>query len=118
MRHPLKHEDAIKALRVKIVPLLALEGTSGLRTMAEMKAIGTRPDMEVEVERLEGESRGWFEEDAEFAARCALVAAAAKAKASRKTTAEKKAAKGKAARPEDAWETTSGASEGGWKTRR
>jgi len=105
VRHPLKHEDAVKQLRVAIAPLLALEAGPGLRSMEEMKKIGTRPGMEDEVSRLEVDSRGWFEEDEEFAARCALVAASAEAKAKKKSgEAAKKAAapKGKAS---DSWET-------------
>ena len=59
VRHPLKHEDAIKQLRVAIAPLLALEAGPGLRSMDEMKKIGTRPGMEDEVAQLERDSRGW-----------------------------------------------------------
>ena len=59
VRHPLKHEDAIKQLRVAIAPLVALEGMPGLRSMEEMKKIGTRPGMEEEVAKLEEDSRGW-----------------------------------------------------------
>jgi hypothetical protein len=106
VRHPLKHEEAIKDLRVRVVPLLALEALPGLRSMDEMKKIGTRPDMEAEVERLEAESRGWFEADADFAARCALVAAAAAAKAQRSQQASsKKAATASKAKASDSWET-------------
>lgn len=120
VRHPLKHEDAVKALRVAILPLLALEDAPGLRSMEEMKKIGTRPDMEDEVARLEADSRGWFEEDEEFSARCALVAAAAEVKVNRKNKeAAKKAAapKGKAS---DSWETVGsmGASNQKYNSRR
>jgi hypothetical protein len=59
VRHPLKHEDAIKQLRVAILPLVALEAGPGLRSMEEMKKIGTRPGMEDEVAQLESDSRGW-----------------------------------------------------------
>lgn len=103
IRHPLKHEEAIKALRVAIIPLLKLEAMPGLRSMEEMKRIGTRPDMEAEVARLEADSRGWFEEDAEFSARCALIAAAAALKADK---ADKAAAAKKNEKPSSAqWET-------------
>lgn len=105
VRHPLKHEEAIKALRVKIAPLAKLEAMSGLRTMEEMKRIGQRPDLEAEASRLEQESRGWFEEDAEFEARCALIAVAAQHKADRATGGGKKSAK--KVNPTDSWETVS-----------
>jgi hypothetical protein len=59
VRHPLKHEDAIKQLRVAIAPLVALEAMPGLRSMHDMKKIGTRPGMEEEVAKLEEDSRGW-----------------------------------------------------------
>ena len=104
--HPLKHEARIKELHAAIVPLVKLEAQPGLRSMAEMKKIGLKPEYEDEIERLEEESRGWFEEDAEFAARCALVKAAAAAKANRASgAAKKKAAADAKKRPEDQWET-------------
>jgi len=106
VRHPLKHEDAIKDLRARCIPLVQLEAQPGLRTMEEMKRIGSRLDMEAEAARLEEESRGWFEDDADFTARCAFVAAAAAAKAERAGKAAKKSAASAAkAKPSDSWET-------------
>ena len=69
------------------------------------------------------ESRGWFEEDAEFQARCALVAAAA-ARAIEKATKSKKGASGGGgkSKPSDSWETMSsqgsGSGQSKWGGRR
>ena len=106
IRHPLKHEDAILGLRAAIIPIIKLEGMPGLRTMAEMTRIGTKPDMEAEVLRLESESRCWFEEDAEFLTRCAFIeAAAAKQAEKQAAAAAKKASSSK--NSTDGWETVS-----------
>ena len=117
VRHPLKHEERIKELRVAIIPLVELEGLPGLRSMDEMKKIGNRPDLEAEASRLEEESRGWFEEDEEFQARCAIIAAAAAVKAARKNKdAKAKASAASKAKASDGWETMG--SQGGSTGRR
>lgn len=107
IRHALKHEAALKEVRMAIVPIEKLEAKSGLRSMEEMKRIGSKVDLESEAERLENESRGWFEEDAEFRARCTLVAMAA-TRAVEKAAASK-AKKGGAGKSKstDTWETMS-----------
>jgi hypothetical protein len=80
-----------------------------------MKKIGTRPDLEAEAERLEAESRGWFETDAEFEARCELVKVSAQHKsASSSKAAAKKASKATSAAEQ--WETMG--SQGGRDPRR
>lgn len=123
IRHALKHEEAIKDVRKQIVPIEKLEAKAGLRNMEEMKRIGAKADLEAEAARLEDESRGWFEEDAEFQARCALVAAAA-ARAIEKATKSKKGASGGGgkSKPSDSWETMSsqgsGSGQSKWGGRR
>lgn len=112
IRHALKHEEAIKELRKQIVPIEKLESKSGLRSMEEMKKIGAKADLLAEVERLQAESRGWFEEDADFEARCALVAAAAtraaeKAASSQAKKGSKSGGGKKPYKPSDSWETMS-----------
>lgn len=116
IRHELRHEAKIKALRVAIVPLVKLEAAPGLRSMEEMKKIGTRPELEAEAAKLEAESRGWFETDAEFEARCTLIKAAAEHKAESSSKAAAKKAASKSASASDQWETIG--SQGGRDPRR
>jgi hypothetical protein len=106
--HPLKHEEKILQLKMMIIPLVKLEEAPGLRSMEEMKKIGTRPDMEDEVAKLETESRGWFEEDADFQARCAKIGLDAQKKYEKAEAAKKKGGgSGKSQKAEDQWETVS-----------
>ena len=78
IRHPLKHEKDIKDLRLQVIPLEKLEATKGrLLTMAEMKKIGQKPELEDQIAELESQSRGWFEDDVEFQTRCDAVKMAA-----------------------------------------
>jgi len=113
--HRLKYEDQILSLRLEVIPLVKLEEASGLRSMEEMKKIGTRPDLEAEANRLEKESRGWFEEDSEFNARCERISAEANRKYEK--ASKKKASGGGKSRPEDQWETVSSQGSGGGRNK-
>ncbi|CAM9653542.1 unnamed protein product [Chrysoparadoxa australica] len=84
--HSLKHQQAIRDLVIKLVPLEKLEHTKGrLLTQAELKAVGEKPQLEEELDALEQDSRGWFEEEELFQARLATVKSNATKAASRKT---------------------------------
>jgi len=103
VRHPLKHEDEIMKLRMEWVPLHQLESTSGrLLTMDEMRKLGAKPHLEEQISSLEEQSRNWFEDDAEFQARCSALTAAATRKLEK---AQKASAKKKSGASE--WQTVS-----------
>lgn len=74
-------EDIIK-LYLKLFPLLALEekGRSMSLTLADLKQLEPKADLESEIKELEGACRGWFEEEEVFQERCNQVEKEAKAK--------------------------------------
>lgn len=94
--HRLKHADDILKIRLKILPLIALEdkGRSMSLTLADLKSIEEKSDFEATVVELEAASRGWFLDDSEFEAMCQAEEKAAKAKyaAKVKALAQKKSA--------------------------
>jgi len=73
--HPLKREPQIREVWRRYEPLLQVaEGARGrMLTLAETRALGEKEDLEAEIARLEGESRGWFESDEEFETRLAVA---------------------------------------------
>ena len=89
IQHRLKHGDEVQKLRVKLFPLLALEdkGRSMSLTLQDLKTLEEKSDIEAAIAGFEAASRGWFEEDEDFQARCALEAKEAKAKYSAKVKA-------------------------------
>jgi len=66
--HALKHELEIRKLRKEMQPLLKLEKeTKGrLLSLKETTTLARKDEIEEEIEILEWQSRGWFEEDEEF----------------------------------------------------
>lgn len=82
--HPLKHESDIQTLRAEMRPLLKLEQEANgrLLTLKESIILARKDEIMEEIEQLESQSRGWFEEDADFQARVqqSRTAAAAKEK--------------------------------------
>lgn len=67
----LSREPDIQKLRAELRPLQRLEdGTKGrLLTVKETTALGRKAEIDEEIRGLEEASRGWFEDDASFAAR-------------------------------------------------
>jgi hypothetical protein len=82
---PLKHGAEISKLRRKLAELARIEKASkGNYSMAELKALGEKPELEEAVQVLEERSRGWFESDEVFQQRldaCIRAGGGAKAKA-------------------------------------
>lgn len=68
IQHRLKHGDEILKLRVKVLPMMALEekGRSMSLTLADLKLIEEKSDIETDIAHLESVSRGWFEDEADF----------------------------------------------------
>ena len=68
---PLRYEPQINALRKKLLPLQALEGSSKgrLLTLKETRSLTEKEEMEGEITRLEEASCGWFEEEDAFQTR-------------------------------------------------
>lgn len=84
----LKFADEILRVRLKLLPLLALEdkGRSMSLTLADLKSLEEKSELETKIQQLENASRGWFEDDADFAAKCAAVEKEAQAKWAAKKT--------------------------------
>jgi hypothetical protein len=76
----LKHGDKIQTLRMKLFPLVALEdkGRSMSLTIADLQTLSDKPDIEESISGMEQASRGWFEADEDFDARCQFEEADAK----------------------------------------
>lgn len=68
----LKNGDQIRKLHMKVIPLQALEekGRSMSLTLADLKLLEEKMDIEAEIKALEQSSRGWFEDEEEFNERC------------------------------------------------
>lgn len=68
----LKNGDQIRRLYMKVFPLQVLEekGRSMSLTLADLKLLEEKIDIETEIKTLEESSRGWFEHEEEFAERC------------------------------------------------
>jgi len=69
--HALKHELEIRKLRKEMQPLLQLEKeTKGrLLSLKETTILARKEEIQEEIEILEWNSKGWFEEDEEFSTR-------------------------------------------------
>jgi hypothetical protein len=90
IQHRLKHGDEILKLRVKVIPLMALEdkGRSMSLTLADLKSIEEKSDIETDIALLENASRGWFEEEADFVLKCKIEEKEAKARYAAKVKAQ------------------------------
>jgi hypothetical protein len=90
IQHRLKHGDEILKLRVKVIPLMALEdkGRSMSLTLADLKSIEEKSDIETDIVLLENASRGWFEEEADFVLKCKIEEKEAKARYAAKVKAQ------------------------------
>lgn len=82
IQHRLKFGDEIQKLRIKIFGLLALEekGRSMSLTLADLKVLEEKSDFEKRIAELEANSRGWFETEEDFEAKCKFEEKEAKTK--------------------------------------
>lgn len=92
--HRLRLGDEVLKLRMKLLtfgPLEEKQRMGGL-TLAELKQLEPKFDIEANVASLEQASRGWFDDDDDFKLSCEMEAKAAKAKyaAKMKPAAKKK----------------------------
>lgn len=98
--HRLKRGEEVRKLRLRLLPLLALEerGRSQSLTLADLKTLEDKGELEAAIAALEAGSRGWCMTDEEFVAMCAIEAdaAAKKYKEAVKAQAAKSASKGPA----------------------
>eukprot|EP01041_Mallomonas_annulata_P003179 gene3179-6274_t len=90
----LKLAEEIVKLRIKLLSLLALEdkGRSMSLTLADLKEIESKSEIEDQIKQYENASRGWFEEQEDFDIKCKAEEKEANAKyiARVKAAAEKK----------------------------
>lgn len=82
IHHRLKHSEDILRLRLRLLPLIALEdkGRSMSLTMADLKNLEQKGEIEEAIFQLETASRCWFEDEQEFQERCELEAKEARTK--------------------------------------
>jgi hypothetical protein len=68
----LVHKDAILKCYAKLLPLLTLEEkTRSLSlTLADLKLLEEKPELELQIQQLQNASKGWFEDDEEFQSMC------------------------------------------------
>jgi len=96
IQYRLKHGQEVLRLRLRLLPLLTLEEKSSSMslTLADLKTLSEKPDLEAEISRLESASRGWFEDEADHQLLCQAEEREAKVKyaAFLKTQAAKKPA--------------------------
>lgn len=92
--HKLKHEPEIQKLRAEMRPLQKLEATAKGRLLSvkETTALGRKDEILAEIEELEEDSRGWFEDDDVFKARVEYWRSVAKGREAKKGGGGKKAA--------------------------
>ena len=90
IHHRLKHGDEILKLRVKVLPMMALEdkGRSMSLTLADLKSIEEKSDIENDIAHLESVSRGWFEDEADFILKCKIEEKEAKSRYNAKLKAQ------------------------------
>ena len=90
IQHRLKHGDDILKLRVKVLPMMALEdkGRSMSLTLADLKSIEEKSDIETDIAHLENASRGWFEDEADFLLKCKIEEKEAKSRYNAKIKAQ------------------------------
>jgi uncharacterized membrane protein YgcG len=88
----LRHGEEIQKLRLKLFPLLALEdrGRSMSLTLADLKTLEEKSEIEEKITQLENASRGWFEDETDFRKLCELEEKEAKAKWAARKPAQKK----------------------------
>lgn len=93
--HKVKHEDELRAITAKLIKIEKLESTRGrLLTIDEVKQVGGKDELLERASVLEADSRGWFEEDEEFATRLAEVRKQGQRMAAKKAPAGSKGGKG------------------------
>jgi hypothetical protein len=82
----------IQKLYLKMFPLQALEEKSRSisLTLADLKQLELKSDLEAEIKALQTESRGWFQDEDDFQERCAAVENAARVKYRTKSAADAK----------------------------
>jgi hypothetical protein len=83
----LRHADEILRLRLKLLPLLAVEdkGRSMSLTLADLKTLEQKSDIEEKINGLETASRGWFEDEEDFQSKVEIEIKEAKTKYDSKT---------------------------------
>lgn len=88
----LANSTEIQKLYIQLFPLQSLEDKQRAMTLtlAELKQVQLKTDLETQIKELELSSRGWFQDDEDFQERCAAVEAAAKAKFKAKSADAKK----------------------------
>jgi hypothetical protein len=82
IQHRSKHSEDIIKLRTRLIPLQALEdkGRSMSLTLADLKTLEEKSDIEAAIAHAESLSRGWFETEEDFRTKCLLDEKEAKAK--------------------------------------
>lgn len=72
IKHHLAQSDQIQKLYMRLFPLLQLEdkGRSMSLTLADLKTLEEKSDLEDAIRSLEGASTGWFQEQADFETMC------------------------------------------------
>lgn len=117
IQHRLKHGQEVHRLWLRLLPLLTLEEKSSSMslTLADLKTLSEKPDIEAEIARLESASRGWFEDEADHKSLCQVEERDARVKyaAHLKAQAAKKPASGstqgnRTGSSGSAWGTVSG----------
>lgn len=86
VQHRLAQSESIQKLYQRLFPLVALEdkGRSMSLTLADLKTLEEKSDIEDAIRNLEAASRGWFVEDADFTAMCQAEANEAREKYNKK----------------------------------
>lgn len=87
----LLHADMIQKLWARLLLLQVVEekGRSMSLTMADLKTLEEKPDIEEQILQMQNASRGWFEDDADFNAMCEAEEREAKKKFKAKVDASK-----------------------------
>lgn len=88
IEHRLAQSEQIQKLYMRLFPLLALEdkGRSMSLTLADLKTLEEKSDIEDAIRGLESASRGWFVDEADFSALCEAEAHQAREKYNKKTS--------------------------------
>jgi len=91
INYRLVHSNEIQKLRVKLIPLLALEerGRSMSLTLADLKTLEEKSEIENKIIELENLSRGWFEDEKDFQIKCDLDIQESKVKAAKLAATKK-----------------------------
>ena len=117
IQHRLSQSEQIQKLYMRLFPLLALEdkGRSMSLTLADLKTLEEKSDIEDAIRNLEQASRGWFVEDEDFIALCQAEGVDAQEKYKKKTQSAggKKTTGGLGSKTSG---QKSGSSSGGWGT--